>query len=80
MPVEFAVAAYRFGHSQVRRAYIITQFVPPALPVKLQVFNGTPNDLHGGRPIAPDHVIFWPDFLAVDGQPQTGQVGEAGAL
>jgi hypothetical protein len=75
MPVEFAVAAYRFGHSQVRRAYIIAQFVPPALPIKLQVFNGTANDLHGGRPIAPDHVIFWPNFLAVDGQPQTGQVG-----
>lgn len=70
MPVEFSVAAYRFGHSQVRRAYILTQGGP-----KVQVFNNTPNDLHGGRPITSDHVIFWPNFLSVDGQPSTGQPG-----
>ena len=67
MPVEFAVAAYRFGHSQVRNAYRITQgggFVP--------VFNGTADDLHGGRPIAPEHIIFWPNFVNVDGVPPTG--------
>ena len=70
MPVEFSVAAYRFGHSQVRRAYNITQGGP-----RVQVFNNTPADLHGGRPITPDHVIFWPNFLSVDGQPPTGQPG-----
>lgn len=65
MPVEFSVAAYRFGHSQVRKAYIIT---PGG--AKIQVFNPTANDdLHGGRPITSDHVIFWPKFLPVDGQP-----------
>ena len=26
MPVEFSVAAYRFGHSQVRKAYIVAPF------------------------------------------------------
>jgi hypothetical protein len=70
MPVEFAVAAYRFGHSQVRNAYRITQgggFVP--------VFNGTPDDLHGGRPIVPEHIIFWPNFVNVDGVPPTGSTG-----
>ena len=71
MPVEFSVAAYRFGHSQVRKAYIIT---PGG--AKIQVFNPTANDdLHGGRPITSDHVIFWPNFLTVDGQPGTGQPG-----
>jgi hypothetical protein len=70
MPVEFSVAAYRFGHSQVRRAYRITQGGP-----FVQVFNNTPADLHGGRPITPDHVIFWPNFLSVDGQPPTGPAG-----
>jgi hypothetical protein len=70
MPVEFAVAAYRFGHSQVRRAYNITQ--PGG---RVQVFNGTPGDLHGGRQIAVDHTIFWPNFLIVDGQPPVGQPG-----
>jgi hypothetical protein len=39
------------------------------------VFNNTPADLHGGRQIATDHVIFWPNFLIVDYQPGTGQVG-----
>ena len=67
MPVEFSVAAYRFGHSQVRRAYRLTEGGP-----FVQVFDNTPNDLHGGRPIAPDHIIFWPNFLAIDGQPSTG--------
>ena len=83
MPVEFSVAAYRFGHSQVRKAYIMTQFDNTQAPnspfntnppIKLQVFNNnSPADLHGGRPIAPDHVIFWPNFLPIDGQPLTGQ-------
>lgn len=70
MPVEFSVAAYRFGHSQVRRAYIITEGGP-----KIQVFNTTATDLRGGRPITPDRTIFWPNFLSVDGQPSTGQPG-----
>ena len=40
---------------------------------KLQVFNNTPGDLHGGRPLTPDKVIFWPNFLHVDGIPPTGK-------
>jgi hypothetical protein len=30
MPVEFAVAAYRFGHSIIRNGYILNSFLPPA--------------------------------------------------
>jgi heme peroxidase len=70
MPVEFSVAAYRFGHSQVRRSYSMTEgqgFVP--------VFNGTDIDLHGGRPIAADRLIYWPNFLDIDGVPATGVAG-----
>jgi Animal haem peroxidase len=59
-PIEFSVAAYRFGHSQVRQAYDLTSAVPRKF---VQVFNGTDADLHGGRPITPDHLIFWPNFL-----------------
>jgi hypothetical protein len=84
------VAAYRFGHSQVRKAYILAQFdnrvdptisancapTPSPCPIKLQVFNNfSAADLHGGRQIATDHLIFWPNFLPVDGQPLTGQFG-----
>jgi Animal haem peroxidase len=68
MPVEFSVGAYRFGHSQVRAAYRIAEggsFI--------QVFNPTAaDDLHGGRPIVPGHVIFWPNFINVDGVTPTG--------
>jgi hypothetical protein len=66
MPVEFSVGAYRFGHSQVRAAYRITSSGP-----FIQVFNPDPtvDNLRGGRPIVPSHVIFWPNFLNVDGLP-----------
>jgi hypothetical protein len=65
MPVEFSVGAYRFGHSQVRAAYRIAEGGP-----FIQVFNPTAaDDLRGGRPIAPGHVIFWPNFLSVEGLP-----------
>lgn len=88
MPVEFSVAAYRFGHSQVRRAYILLDGCRTNSPApaecgvgknpKVQVFNGTAGDLHGGRQIALDHTIFWPNFLRIvgqeTGQPNTGQV------
>jgi hypothetical protein len=63
MPVEFSVGAYRFGHSQVRAAYRMTEGGP-----FIQVFSPTAaDDLRGGRPIVPQHVIFWPNFLNVDG-------------
>lgn len=74
MPVEFSVGAYRFGHSQVRAGYKITS------SGGFQVFNplfGFPNqdDLRGGRLIAADHVIFWPNFINVDGVTPTGPNG-----
>ncbi len=59
MPVEFSVAAYRFGHSQVRKAYILLKGCGEITPhcgdgdnPKVQVFNGDRDDLHGGRQIA----------------------------
>jgi hypothetical protein len=63
--VEFSVAAYRFGHSQVRRAYDVTDTTG-----RIQVFSPTRPDLRGGRPITRDRQIDWGNFfneLAGDG-------------
>jgi hypothetical protein len=82
MPVEFSVGAYRFGHSQVRAAYRMLQNLPPERPAPfVQVFKLDPtgaDDLHGGRPIAPAHVIYWPNFINVDGVPATGGSSSTG--
>jgi hypothetical protein len=57
-PLEWSVAAYRFGHSLVRKAYQVTTTTG-----KLQVFNGTPADLHGGRPLPAGRQIDWGNFI-----------------
>jgi hypothetical protein len=66
MPVEFSVAAYRFGHSMVRNEYQTNQsfrgrdnFAP--------LFDdaGTPDDLRGFRPIDRRNVIQWDWFLSM---------------
>lgn len=58
-PVEFAVAAYRFGHSQVRRAYVINE-----QSGKVQVFSATAPDLRGGSPLPANRVIDWGEFFS----------------
>jgi hypothetical protein len=57
VPMEVSVAAYRFGHSIVRKAYEVTTTTG-----KLQVFNGTAADLHGGRPLPAGRQIDWGNF------------------
>jgi hypothetical protein len=63
IPVEFSVAAYRFGHSQVRGGYGINDgfgaaiFVPPG---------ATGEDLSSGRPLEARKVIDWRRFFALD--------------
>ena len=58
MPVEFSVAAYRFGHSMVRPRYRLN----PA--VERPIFSSTPgDDLGGFRPIPAGWAIDWPLFI-----------------
>jgi len=64
LPIEWAVAGYRFGHSMVRVAYRMIAAGP-----FVQVFNGTEGDLTGGRPIPANRRIHWPNFVQVDGFP-----------
>jgi hypothetical protein len=61
MPVEFAVAAYRFGHSLIRPFYVING------SGIVDVFgpDGGRN-LNGGRPIPADLVMVWKNILPVD--------------
>ena len=69
IPVEFSVAAYRFGHSQVRPGYRISDgFAAPIFaPTPGAQPNGLPNDLSGGRRIQPAQVIDWRGFFKIDG-------------
>lgn len=57
-PVEFSVAAFRFGHSEVRRAYELNETTG-----KIQVFNFTQPDLRGGRPLPAGRQIAWGNFF-----------------
>ncbi len=69
IPVEFAAAAYRYGHSQVRPSYRIN-FGPDGGPsVALSIFNASadpndpdPNDLRGGKR-APRRFVDWQNFF-----------------
>jgi hypothetical protein len=60
IPLEFADAAYRFGHSQMRDSF---QLQPGGAALKLMP------DLMGFGPTPADRVVHWPLLLDVPGQP-----------
>jgi hypothetical protein len=65
LPIEWAVAGFRFGHSMVRSAYQILESPPPDEPRFRTVFDGTEGDLTGGRPIPANRKIHWPNFVKI---------------
>jgi hypothetical protein len=60
IPLEFAAAAYRFGHSQMRDSY---QLQPGGPTLKLMP------DLIGFRPTPAARIVHWPLLLDVPGRP-----------
>jgi Animal haem peroxidase/F5/8 type C domain len=70
MPVEFSVAAYRYGHSQVRSIYRINSAQP-----RMPVFTPTMDprqSLVGFQPSPADFAVDWGFFFPMDGTPVTG--------
>jgi hypothetical protein len=68
MPIEFAVAAYRFAHSIIRPAYIINA----ATANGIAIFGPDGGfNLNGGRPIPSDLVIVRNNILRIE--PGTGR-------
>ena len=67
MPVEFAVAAYRFGHSLIRPFYVINKKTD--IPGGVPIFGGGDFNLSGGRPIPSDLVMVWNNILPNLGNP-----------
>lgn len=66
MPVEFSVAAYRFGHSMVRNGYQ-TNHPHRGAGIFAPIFDNSgtpsPDDLRGFRPMSEKNVIQWDWFL-----------------
>jgi hypothetical protein len=68
IPIEFAVAAYRYGHSQLRGSYQLS------LDIRQNLF-ASPGELRRGRglvafqPIPPDALIDWRYFFPIDPVP-----------
>lgn len=69
MPVEFSVAAYRFGHSQIRGGYRLTDTTGAAF------FQPQPGDfnLNGFRPLSPALKLNWENFFDIPGSAKTPQ-------
>jgi len=64
LPVEFAAAAFRFGHSMARPRYTISANVS-----RVALFEAVPSDnnLNGSRPIPARLKIEWSKFFEIDG-------------
>jgi hypothetical protein len=63
MPVEFSVAAYRFGHSMIRPQYRLNSMIERPIPIFSDHPDDFTADLGGFRPIPPGWAIDWRFFI-----------------
>src|SRR3954453_12852770 len=69
MPVEFSVAAYRFGHSMIRPIYRLSRTVP-----RFPIFGDADPNLRGFRVFPANWAIEWKLFFPIDPKaPKTGE-------
>lgn len=78
IPVEFSVAAYRFGHSITRPRYTVQDVITTAglkavSSVPLFEAQPTDNNLNGSRPLPPRMKIQWSKFFNAVGKPPTAR-------
>jgi hypothetical protein len=69
MPVEFSVAAYRFGHSMIRDDYTWNRNFEPAGLDLLFVFSGVNGDMFGLPTLPSNWPIDWRRFFDFSGAP-----------
>ena len=69
LPIEFAGAAYRYGHSQIREKYIVNDETPK------QRFYGPPGEALGigFQPVSPEDTVEWKYFFDMDGDTDVQQ-------
>ncbi|SDO93572.1 Animal haem peroxidase [Actinopolyspora xinjiangensis] len=66
IPVEFAVAGFRFGHATIRSHYRVNDsFFAPIFPPGPEDADAGRTDLNGG-PVAPEHTVDWRHFFQAD--------------
>jgi hypothetical protein len=67
MPIEFSVAAYRFGHSMIRPIYRLNQTID-----RLMIFGKGDKNLRGFRDFPSNWAIDWRLFFPTPGAPSLG--------
>jgi hypothetical protein len=79
IPVEFSVAAYRFGHSMTRPRYTVRDYVTSGGATvavsSVPLFEAQPSDnnLNGSRPLPPRLKLQWSKFFNKSGDPRTAR-------